>query len=107
MGRAEGRYELKRIALMLCSLVGLAMCAGDPPEFSHIRSADLKGIDQQLAQKLPPQKTASHTFGNYGTHTLMLSHMEASGQAEIHENVTDVFVIQSGEANLTIGGTVI
>jgi mannose-6-phosphate isomerase-like protein (cupin superfamily) len=33
--------------------------------------------------------------------------MEASGQAEIHENVTDVFIIQSGEASLTIGGNLI
>jgi mannose-6-phosphate isomerase-like protein (cupin superfamily) len=98
---------MRKIAMVLCSLAGLAVAAGDPQGFVQWKSSDLRNIDQQLAQKLTPQKTATQQFDNFGSHSMLMAHMEGSGQAEIHENLTDVFIIQSGEANLTVGGKVV
>ena len=36
-----------------------------------------------------------------------MAHREGSGEAELHETQADVFVVQSGEATLVIGGTVV
>ena len=98
---------MRKIAVMLCGLAVLAVAAGDPPGFVLFKSSDLKNIDQQLGQKLTPQKTATQQLENFGSHSMMIAHMEGSGQAEIHENLTDIFIIQSGEANLTVGGKVL
>jgi mannose-6-phosphate isomerase-like protein (cupin superfamily) len=98
---------MRKTAVVLCSFAGLVVAAGDPAGFVLLKSSDLKSIDKQLGQKLTPQKTATQQFDNFGSHSMLIAHMEGSGQAEIHENVTDVFIIQSGEANLTVGGKVL
>jgi len=89
------------------ALAGFAVGADDPPGFALFKSSDLRNIEQQLAQKLGPGKSGSEQLGNYGTHTMMLAHVEATGQAEIHENLTDIFVVQNGEASLTVGGRLV
>jgi mannose-6-phosphate isomerase-like protein (cupin superfamily) len=43
----------------------------------------------------------------FDNHALNISHREKSGVAELHEKQTDIFVIQSGEATLVVGGEVI
>jgi mannose-6-phosphate isomerase-like protein (cupin superfamily) len=88
-------------------LMGLGTCADDPAGFVLFKASDMKAVEKQLAQKLTPQKTATQQFNNFGTHSVMMSHLEASGVAEIHETLTDVFIIQNGEATLTVGGKVI
>jgi len=88
-------------------LAVFALCADDPPGFALFKASELKGMEQQLARKLTPQKTATQQFNNFGTHSVMMAHLEASGMAEIHETVTDIFIIQSGEASVTVGGKVV
>ncbi len=98
---------MRRMVVLLLALAGFAVGADDPPGFTLLKSSDLKNIDQQVAQKFGPQKTGTQQLGDYGTHTMMLAHVEATGPAEIHENLTDIFVIQSGEASLTVGGKLV
>jgi mannose-6-phosphate isomerase-like protein (cupin superfamily) len=95
------------MAALLAALAGFAVGAGDPPGFTLLKSSDLKSAEQQLAQKLGPQKSGSQPLGDFGTHTMALAHVEATGQAEIHENMTDIFIVQSGEASLTVGGKLV
>lgn len=40
----------------------------------------------------------------FDTHSLGISHRDKDGVAEVHENQTDVMVVQSGEATLVAGG---
>ena len=54
---------------------------------------------------VPPQ--GIHHKDNFGTHAIFISHREENGRAELHENKADVIVVQSGEAMLLYGGTVI
>ena len=98
---------MSRILFSVLALAGIAACADDPPGFVLFKASELKGMQQQLARKLTPQKTATQQLNNFGTHSVMMAHMEASGVAEIHETVTDIFIIQSGEASITVGGKVV
>ncbi len=53
-----------------------------------------------------PKGVASPTpkFANHG---LSVSHRDKDGVAEMHEKQTDIMVVQSGEAKLTVGGTIV
>ena len=95
------------MAALLLALAGFAVGADDPPAFTLRKSSDLKSIEQQIVQKLGSHRNGSQQLNDFGTHTMALSHMEARGQAETHENLTDIFIIQSGEAALTVGGRVV
>jgi mannose-6-phosphate isomerase-like protein (cupin superfamily) len=52
---------------------------------------------------VPPSKEGA----KFENHSLGISHRDKSGVAELHEKQTDIFVIQSGEATLVVGGEVI
>lgn len=52
----------------------------------------------------PASSKGPATFGN---HSLSVSHREKDGIPEVHEKQTDIFVIQSGDAELVIGGSVV
>jgi len=69
------------------------------------KAGDLKAYQQKLAAKMDDKKVASEKINDFGNHYAMVAHREATGEAEIHDTWTDVFVIQSGEATLVTGGT--
>ena len=46
-------------------------------------------------------------LGKFGNHFTMLTHREGSGDAELHEHQADLFVVQSGEATLVVGGEMV
>jgi mannose-6-phosphate isomerase-like protein (cupin superfamily) len=87
----------------------MLVCAGSAqaPGFSHWTGAQLKGIEQTLGQEAGVSKSASQTLTDLGTHLILLSYREVSGEAEIHEHVTDVFVVQAGQATLAVGGKLV
>ncbi len=98
---------MRGMAALWLAVTGFAVGAGDPPGFALFKSSDLKGIEQQIVQKLGAQKSGSQQLGDYGTHTMMISRVEATGPAEVHQNLTDIFIIQSGAASLTVGGKLV
>ena len=81
--------------------------AADPAGFGQWKGAELKSYDKKLAPKLDAQKIGSASLADYGNHNLMIIHREGSGQAEWHEKQADLFIVQSGEATLVVGGTVV
>ena len=98
---------MKKTGLLLLLLAGFAVAAGDPPGFTIWKSSDLKALEQQMVQKLGPTKGATQQLIDFGTHLTMMAHRQTDGEAEIHEGVTDVFYVLSGEATLVVGGKVI
>ncbi len=96
---------MKFIALFIASAVW--MIAADPEGFAQWKSAELKQIGEKLAPKVDQNKVATQVLANYGNHNMMVAHREASGQAELHETQADIFVVQSGEGTLVVGGTVV
>ena len=43
----------------------------------------------------------------FANHGLSVSHRDKDGVAEMHQKQTDIMVVQSGEAKLTVGGTIV
>ena len=97
---------MKLIAIAIL-VAAAALPAGDPAGFKVWKAAELKTIDQQLAGKLNPQKVATEAMGTFGNHLFMLAHREGNGEAELHEKVADVFVAQSGDATVIVGGSMV
>jgi uncharacterized RmlC-like cupin family protein len=51
---------------------------------------------------------ASETLGTWGNHLLLKTRREgSSGQAELHERLADLIVVQSGRATIIIGGRIL
>jgi mannose-6-phosphate isomerase-like protein (cupin superfamily) len=97
---------MKPLALALL-LAGFALPAGDPPGFYLWKSAELKGFAKTLAPKMSDKMVAAETIASYGNYSFMVAHREASGEAEYHSTQADIFVVQSGEATLVVGGELV
>lgn len=97
---------MKKVAIAVCVLAPLI--AADPAGFVLWSGRQLKGYEKALAAKVDPKtKIATEQLGKFGNHSAMVAHREGSGEAELHETQADVFVVQSGEGTLVIGGTVV
>jgi len=84
-----------------------ALPAGLPEGVGHWTGAELRGYEKSLAPKINAHKVATLPLAGYGNHSFMIAHREGSGEAELHETQNDVMVIESGEATLVLGGTVV
>jgi mannose-6-phosphate isomerase-like protein (cupin superfamily) len=51
--------------------------------------------------------SAGETLKEYPHHCAMLSFRNRNGEAEVHENFADLFVVLDGRATLVTGGTVV
>lgn len=98
---------MKKAVIVACFVVLACVGSAQGPGFSHWTGVQLKDIEKTLGQKAGVSKSASQPLADLGTHLIQLSYREASGEAEIHEHVTDVFVVQSGEATLAVGGRMV
>jgi mannose-6-phosphate isomerase-like protein (cupin superfamily) len=78
----------------------------DPPGVVLWKSSVLKGYETTLAARMDAMKLAVEQLGKFGNHSFMISHREASGEAEVHENQADVFIVEGGSATLVLGGVV-
>jgi mannose-6-phosphate isomerase-like protein (cupin superfamily) len=98
---------MKRLFILLFAAALIPLWAADPPGFSHWTGKALKDYGKTLAPKMNAQKVATENLANYGNHTFMVAYREGSGEAELHENQADFFIVQSGQAILMVGGTVV
>jgi mannose-6-phosphate isomerase-like protein (cupin superfamily) len=96
---------MRLLALFIASAAWLA--AADPAGFAQWKGAELKSYKKKLAAKVDAKKIASQPLGSYGNHSLSVIHREGSGEAELHETQGDIFMVESGEATLIVGGTVV
>jgi mannose-6-phosphate isomerase-like protein (cupin superfamily) len=98
-----------KMKLILTGLffAGFAVPAGGPDGFSLWKAADLKAFATSLAPKMNATKTATQQLTRFGNYSFMVAHREASGQAEFHAVQADIFVVESGEASLTVGGALV
>ena len=56
--------------------------------------------NRALLAKMDTLKDAAETIGSFGNHSIITSHREASGKAEIHETKVDIMFVESGEATM-------
>lgn len=93
------------LAVILTSVTLLH--AGDPEGFSVWKGSAVRGSSKELAGEMDDHKFAWQPLGTYDNHLIGISHREGDGSAEVHETQVDIWIVDSGEATLVIGGTVI
>jgi mannose-6-phosphate isomerase-like protein (cupin superfamily) len=94
---------MKKFLLLLM----LPIFAADPAGVVVWKASALKAKEKELVGKMSDKKVASETLATFGNHLTMLAHREGDGEVEVHDKMADVFVIQTGEATLIVGGTVV
>jgi mannose-6-phosphate isomerase-like protein (cupin superfamily) len=85
----------------------LPLLAADPSGFVLWSAGELKQMERALSQKVDNQKFASKSLERFGNHYTMLAHREGDGSAELHETDADIFVVESGNATLVVGGEMV
>jgi mannose-6-phosphate isomerase-like protein (cupin superfamily) len=89
----------------LIAILVLPLFAAEPAGLAVWSAKDLQAMEKKLSPKVDAQKFAGETLERYGRYHTMIAHRQGDGQAEVHDKVSDFFVVQSGEATLVAGGT--
>src|SRR5581483_5270579 len=97
---------MKMIALLLLC-AGFALPAGDPEGFHVWKAAELKSIGKSLAPKVGANHTATNPTPGIGNYSFITILRTGTADAEYHETQADVFVVETGEATLVIGGKLV
>ena len=91
------------VSLLLASVSPLR--AADPEGFGLWKGTSVKNSGKELSGKIDDQKFAWQPLGTYQNHLMGISHREGDGSAELHETQVDILIVESGEATLVVGGT--
>jgi mannose-6-phosphate isomerase-like protein (cupin superfamily) len=93
--------------LIFSAVLCLPLVAADPAGVMQWPAAEMRVYGKKLAPKMNELKVATEQLGKFGKHSAMVAYREASGEAEVHETVADIFIVNAGEATLVVGGKVI
>jgi mannose-6-phosphate isomerase-like protein (cupin superfamily) len=95
---------MRLLILALLAAMAALPAGNEPAGFKIWKGSELKSAGKTLAGKINAQKVATEQLGTFGNHNFMLAHREGNGEAELHEKVADVFIVESGDATLVVGG---
>jgi mannose-6-phosphate isomerase-like protein (cupin superfamily) len=98
---------MKTIAILLLAMTFALPTGSEPEGFELWTASQFKALESKLSAGIDAQKFSVQSLGTFGNHSFMVAHREGNGQAELHETQNDVFFVQSGRANLVVGGTVV
>ena len=90
-----------KLIFLICVL---PLIGAEPAGYKYWSAEELKEFSKTLAPKVNAQKFVSQRLTDYGNHYTMAAHREGNGEAELHETESDLFVVTSGTATLTVGG---
>jgi mannose-6-phosphate isomerase-like protein (cupin superfamily) len=98
---------MKAFAFALLTAAVALPAGSGPAGFEHWKGSELQSYEKKLSPKMSAQKVATQSLGSFGNHSALIAHREGNGEAELHETQNDIMVIESGEATLVVGGTVV
>lgn len=99
---------MKILSLLLVVVASAtSLNAADPEGFGLWKAAAIKNSGKVLAGKIDDQKFSFESLGTYGNHMIGISHREGDGSAEVHETQTDILIVDTGDATLIVGGTMV
>lgn len=84
----------------LVPLMALPLLAAPPAGYVRWSASQLKGVEQ----KLGGQKTGIEHLKDFGTHSTLVVHREATGDAEQHQTMVDIMLVEDGSGTLVVGG---
>jgi mannose-6-phosphate isomerase-like protein (cupin superfamily) len=89
---------------VLCSIA--PAIAQSNSEIVYWPSATIKGYSPKLKSRQTDKNlTASEYLSDLGNYKFEIQRRDGSGGGEAHQNWTDIFVVQDGEATILYGGT--
>lgn len=97
----------KAVLLAVTTIVVSVAGQTGATQWQHWQKAQLKGYAKKLAPKMDAQKVAAESLGKFNNHSMLVSHREGNGLAELHEKQADIFFVQSGEGAVIIGGEMV
>jgi mannose-6-phosphate isomerase-like protein (cupin superfamily) len=97
---------MRYIALFLAAAGFAAAPNSEPVLWS---ATEMKAYDQKLTVKSQshPRKVGAEIVNRYGNHLMWLVHREGPGDAEWHIKQADIFIVNSGEATVIVGGEMV
>ena len=95
--------RLTSCVLTACVLMAASLSAADPG-FNLWKAGELGARQKALGSKVGPDNSARETLAEYGSHRFRLIHRTADGAPEQHDRRIDVWIVQSGEGTLVLGG---
>ena len=97
-----------RLIVLLVALCATPVWAQSNTEVIYWPASKLSGYSTTLKDQQTAKKTtsASQILSDLGNHKFEILRRDASGAGELHQNWTDVFVVQGGEATIVYGGTI-
>ncbi len=94
--------------LLLTIAAATPAFAQSTPEVIYWPAAKLSAYSPTLKERQTANKTtsASEILSDLGNHKFEILRRDGSGAGELHQNWTDVFVVQGGEAIILYGGSI-
>jgi mannose-6-phosphate isomerase-like protein (cupin superfamily) len=92
--------------LMVCTAASAS--AQSKSEIVYWPAATLKSYSPTLKDRQTAKQTmsASEILSDLGNHKFEILRRDGSGAGELHQNWTDIFIVQDGEATILYGGTI-
>ncbi len=81
-----------------------AAAAADSPSFAHHSKAVLDSKAQAIIRKVDGAKPAFVVLGQTANTLSALIHRAKTGDAELHDAMSDFFVVRAGAGTLVMGG---
>jgi mannose-6-phosphate isomerase-like protein (cupin superfamily) len=81
--------------------------AAEAPGAKSWTASELKDFERSLGARMNSQRIATQSLGSFENHNMLVAHRESNGQGEIHERQADIFVVQTGEAVVLVGGELV
>ena len=93
------------LLLTFCAAPALAQ---SKPEIVYWPASTLRDYSATLKGRQTGKKTmsASEILSDLGNHKFEILRRDGSGAGELHQNWTDVFIVQGGEATILYGGSI-
>ena len=100
--------RMKLFFVLLSALVTTPVLAQTKSEVIYWPASTLGGYSATLKGRQVEKKTASASeiLSDLGNHKFEILRRDGSGAGELHQNWTDVFIVQGGEATILYGGSI-
>jgi mannose-6-phosphate isomerase-like protein (cupin superfamily) len=99
---------MKRFVILLVTLCAAPVLAQSKSEVIYWPASTLSGYSPTLKGRQTEKKTmsASEILSDLGNHKFEILRRDGSGAGELHQNWTDIFIVQSGEGTILYGGSI-
>ncbi len=99
---------MKRLFILLVTLGAAPVLAQSKSEVIYWPASTLSGYSPTLKGRQTEKKTmsASEILSDLGNHKFEILRRDGSGAGELHQNWTDIFIVQSGEGTILYGGSI-